>query len=49
VVEHTPTAFHVPTEAAEEDQAPLSEAEASEEGGGFDGVAPPREPDLPPS
>jgi hypothetical protein len=48
-VERPRTAFHVATETPEEERAPLSEADALEEGGSFDGVAPPQELDLPPS
>ncbi|HTJ26202.1 MAG TPA: hypothetical protein VMA36_08555 [Candidatus Limnocylindria bacterium] len=48
-VERPRTAFHLATETPEEERAPLSEADALEEGGSFDGVAPPQELDLPPS
>lgn len=39
-VERPRTAFHEPTETPEEEREPLSPAEALEEGGSFDGVAP---------
>jgi hypothetical protein len=47
-VEHPRTAFHIPSETPEEEREPLSEAEALEEGGSFDSVAPLKELDQPP-
>jgi hypothetical protein len=46
-VERPRTGFHVPTKTAEEERVPLSEAEALQEGGSFDAVAPPQELDPP--
>jgi hypothetical protein len=39
-VERPRTAFHEPAETPDEEREPLSPAEALEEGGSFDGVAP---------
>jgi hypothetical protein len=48
-VERPRTAFHQPAESTEDEREPLSETEALEEGGSFDGIAPPQELDQPPA
>ncbi len=40
-VERPRTAFHEPAETPDLDREPLSEGEALEKGGSFDGIAPP--------